>query len=123
MKRRQLLLLPLFWQMLNVAQAQDEALGRLFFTPTQRAALDRQRQLNPDLRGKPESTAASLTLNGTVHRSSGHNTHWVNGEADWNGTTLAPKVPVGDTYHPESGDRDRLLGNGRIIVNRSSRRQ
>ena len=57
-----------------------EALGRLFFTPEQRAALDAGKLAG----GKRSSTPAvhiprSVTLNGVVTRSDGESTVWVNG--------------------------------------------
>ena len=89
---------------------QDEPLGRLFFTPQQRATLDHQR-----LQGNTRSfdQEASYTLNGEVRRSSGKNTRWVNGEAQ---TGPTPRGVIGDTYHPSTGEREKLLGSGRIIV-------
>lgn len=94
------------------AWPQSEPLGRLFFTPQQRAELDRQRQgLNANTN---DSQKSSYTLNGEVHRSSGHNTRWVNGEAQ---SSHSPRREVvGDTYHPSSGERQSLLGSGRIVV-------
>lgn len=59
-------------------QAGEEALGRLFFTPERRQALDRQRQYN--LQDNSHATEAPVvTLNGVVQRSSGHRSAWVNG--------------------------------------------
>ena len=98
------------------AWAQQEPLGRLFFTPQQRAALDRQRQLNPSFNPNAADNETSQTLNGEVRRSGGRSTRWINGEADWNNSTPAPRVRVGDTFHPGTGERESLLGGGRIIV-------
>jgi len=95
------------------AWADAETLGRLFHTPEQRAALDRQRLLNPGNAGATDNEA-SQTLNGEVRRSSGRDTRWINGEASTNAS--APRIPVGDTLHPGSGERERLLGDGKIIV-------
>ena len=92
------------------AWPQSEPLGRLFFTPQQRTLLDRQR-----LQGATNNIdqAASYTLNGEVRRSSGKNTRWVNGEAQ---TGPTPRGVIGDTYHPATGERDSLLGGGRIRI-------
>ena len=92
------------------AWPQGEPLGRLFFTPEQRARLDRQRQQGLTSNDDPQ---ASYTLNGEVRRSSGKNTRWVNGEAQ---TGAAPQGVIGDTYHPATGERDNLLGGGRITI-------
>jgi hypothetical protein len=110
------LLLLLLVTTLNPAWAQTEALGRLFFTPQQRAALDHQRSLNRSFVPNANIEESSLTINGEVRRSSGRSTRWINGEADWNGNTPRPGVPVGDTFHPGTGEHQRLLGEGRIIV-------
>jgi hypothetical protein len=60
--------------------AAAQELGRLFFTPEQRAALDARRKARlPD---KPAAVAPSPTtrLDGYVRRSSGKSTVWVDGE-------------------------------------------
>lgn len=58
-----------------------EPLGRLFFTPSQRAALDAGKQV-----GKPRTVRAvaprgprAVTLNGVVTRSDGESAVWING--------------------------------------------
>ena len=93
------------------AQPQEAPLGRLFFTPQQRATLDRQRLQGPTA---SFDQAASYTLNGEVRRSSGKNTRWVNGEAQT--VNNAPRGIIGDTYHPATGEQQSLLGGGRIVV-------
>lgn len=92
------------------ALPQSEPLGRLFFTPQQRALLDRQR-----IQGMTSNfdQQASYTLNGEVRRSSGKNTRWINGEAQ---TGPTPRGVIGDTYHPATGERESLLGGGKIHV-------
>lgn len=92
------------------AWPQSEPLGRLFFTPQQRTILDRQRQQGMTSNFDQE---ASYTLNGEVRRSSGKNTRWVNGQAQ---TGPTPHGVIGDTYHPATGERDSLLGAGKITV-------
>lgn len=68
--------------------AQDK-LGRLFFTPAERASLDNQRKLAADeanrpVRRDPQLPKAPpprmLTLNGVVRRSDGEATIWVNNQ-------------------------------------------
>jgi hypothetical protein len=56
----------------------QEPLGRLFFTPERRAALERQRQLNIQ-ETQQVIEGANLTVSGVVHRSGGKSTAWVNG--------------------------------------------
>lgn len=55
--------------------ADAEPLGRLFFSPEERAVLDQMRQNS--FRGDPTSTG-QITLNGIVRRSSGKSTVWIN---------------------------------------------
>ena len=98
------------------AWAQTEPLGRLFFTPQQRAALDRQRETNPNFLANTTEEENSLTINGEVRRSNGRSTRWINGEAQWKSSAPAARVPVGDTFHPSTGERESLLGEGRIVV-------
>jgi hypothetical protein len=97
----------------------DEALGRLFFTPAQRAALDRERLLGIARRPNAIEGEASYTFNGHVKRSGGHTTRWINGEAQ-TGDTVTPPVHPGDTYHPATGERESLLGSGKITVRQST---
>lgn len=52
-----------------------EPLGRLFFSPDERAMLDRMRQKNS---GSTVSATEQITLNGIVRRSSGKTTAWIN---------------------------------------------
>jgi len=115
-----------------------EALGRLFFTPERRQALDHQRQLNiPDSRQAIEEP--TLTINGIVTRSSGKRTAWVNGaplsENEMRGglsVTIKGREPgkiavhssesptanarVGETVNRNTGESRGLLNDGRIVV-------
>ncbi len=61
--------------------ANAEELGRLFFTPQQRALLERGQQPNiaePSNTGQP-GNIDSLTLNGIVQKHGGERTVWING--------------------------------------------
>lgn len=67
--------------LLAAPPAAAQALGRLFYTPEQRDALDARRKARlPD---KPAAVEPSPTtrLDGYVRRSSGRSTVWVDGEA------------------------------------------
>ncbi len=99
-------------------QADTTPLGRLFFDAQQRANLDQQRQRNPWFAPKGDDTGDALTVNGEVRSSSGRRLRWINGEADWNNASQLPRVPVGNTYYPESGKSEGLVGDGRITVKR-----
>ncbi|WP_265947708.1 hypothetical protein [Dechloromonas sp. A34] len=116
MKPRHLFLLSLLMIGQNTAWAEQEALGRLFFTPQQRAELNRQRLLNPGVNAGTMDQQGSQTINGEVRRSSGRNTRWINGEVQGTETTPAPRIPVGDTFHPGTGEHQSVLGSGRIVV-------
>lgn len=59
----------------HAACAGAESLGRLFFTPDERAMLDRMREKSS---GGTLSAAEQITLNGLVRRSSGKTTAWIN---------------------------------------------
>lgn len=71
-----------------VHSAGAEPLGKLFFTPERRTALERQRQLNIQ-ETQQVIEGATLTVSGVVQRSSGKTTTWVNGAAqeDMNAAT------------------------------------
>jgi hypothetical protein len=77
------------------AVAEEEALGRLFFTPERRQQLDRQREMNLlDQQQLPADP--TLTIDGVVTRSSGRRTAWVNGHPQheddlWSGLTVTPR--------------------------------
>jgi hypothetical protein len=86
---RRLALLLLFF--LGTAQAED--LGRLFFTPEQRAALDARRKARvPDRPAMTSVVSPTTRLDGYVKRSGGRSTVFVNGEALLEGTADAPVV-------------------------------
>jgi len=58
-----------------------EPLGRLFFTPERRLALERQRLLNTQETQSQLTEDSNLTIDGLVRRSSGKSTTWINGAA------------------------------------------
>ena len=121
--------------------AAEEPLGRLFFTPERRQALDQQRQSG--IQEKAEIPAdPTLTINGVVTRSSGKRTVWINGVARndreaQDGVTVSPspnlpgkvvvdlngdqigRTSVGATVNRNTGETEDLLGGGRIRVHTS----
>ena len=133
---RRLAALALIGALAAPASAQDTVapLGRLFFPPEQRQALDRQRQL--DINARPElGTDPTLTINGVVTRSSGKRTVWINGVAHNENrgdvvVTTPPHDPgqvvvhaagsaptkarVGDTVHRDGGEAADPLDGGSI---------
>lgn len=56
------------------ASASAEQIGRLFFSPDERAMLEQQRQKG----GVAHTAAKRITLTGLVKRSSGKTTIWIN---------------------------------------------
>lgn len=115
MSRPLLTLIALGLLISQPAPAQEPSLGRLFFTPQQRAALDRQRQLNHGFQANDQPGENSLTINGEIRRSNGRRTRWINGNPEWDAATPAP-APVGDTFYPGTGERDDLLRGGSIRI-------
>lgn len=127
--------------LLAPAAAGAQELGRLFFTPEQRDALDARRRARlPD---KPAAVAASPTtrLNGYVTRSSGKSTLWLDGYAvpdnvqpeglrlqrgsDPSHVTVIlgesgrrVDVRVGDTVDRATGEVTGVIGGGRVKVDR-----
>ena len=65
----------------EAALAQDETLGRLFYTARQRAALDANVRSSSKRAEKPIPIPASVTLNGVITRSDGEQTVWIDGRA------------------------------------------
>lgn len=73
--------------------AQGQELGRLFFTPEQRAALDARRKARvPDRPTLTTTVSPTTRLDGYVKRSGGRSTVFVNGETLLEGTAEAPTV-------------------------------
>jgi hypothetical protein len=119
-----------------------EELGRLFFTPEQRNALDARRKARmPDRPAAAVVVSPTMRLDGYVKRSAGKSTVWVNREALDEGGTDTPRlsrgtddrvsVPIGETrtrvqMRPgETLDRGNgevrdVLGDGEIRIRRAA---
>ena len=129
--------LGLFLTLLIAAagSAQAQELGRLFFTPEQRSALDARRKARvPDKPAATPVTESPVTrVDGAVRRSGGRSTVWVNGEAvpegaRGEGARVAPdrrgdakiSVPVGESgqrYELRPGESlDRGSGEVRDVI-------
>ncbi len=135
--RRVALLIALLVPLAAAAQE----LGRLFFTPEQRAALDARRKARvPDKPAAAPVVASPTTrLDGYVKRSGGPSTVWVNGESVTEGSAEAPRigsnevsVPVGDggsrvrlrpgeVLDRGSGEVRDVLGDGEVQIRRPVR--
>jgi len=127
---------------LFAAGAQAQELGRLFFTPDQRAALDARRKARvPDKpAAAPVTESPVMRVDGAVRRSGGKSTVWVNGEtipegAQAGGAQVAPKsstpsrvsIPagegaqrldlrVGESLDRGSGEVRDVIGEGEIRI-------
>ena len=135
-------LVPLLLLASAVPPAQaEEALGRLFFTPERRQQLDRQRELNA-LSQQEAQEDPTLRIDGVVTRSSGRRTVWINGVAhqetggpgdlavtphrkDPSRVLVQPSqspavnASVGETIKRNTGETEKIIGNGKIIPNPS----
>lgn len=121
---------------MQAATVPEPVLGRLFFTPQERAALDRQR-----LTGSTD-TGDTVTINGVVkNRTSGRTTVWINGKpwheaAKLTGVHPASRdaarvaveaaqgrplaVPVGESANRLTGETRGSLAGGRVTVHAPS---
>lgn len=143
MRTRRLNLLAVFAiGLASASSAYANELGRLFFTPDQRAALDRVRFAPPPKEPEPKPVAVvappavvppplpPVVMNGLVTRSSGRSTTWVNGVEQHDalrpagasasvpiGTTnRRVQLKVGETFEPEANARYDVLRGGSIRV-------
>ena len=114
-----------------------QELGRLFFTPEQRAALDARRKARaPDRPAAVVITSPTTKLDGYVKRSGGPSTVWVNGEPVPEGGGDGPRIgsrvsiPVGEggrraalkpgeVVDRGTGEVRDVIGEGEIRVRRS----
>ncbi|HET7198158.1 MAG TPA: hypothetical protein VFI86_05790 [Burkholderiales bacterium] len=97
------------------APALAEPLGRLFFTPEQRAALDARRRARVPDKPAAAAVASPVTrIDGYVKRSQGPSTVWMNGESLSEGSPEAPRIEP-----PARGDAE---GSVSITVGETGRR-
>jgi len=100
--------------LLAAGAAQADELGRLFFTPAQRSALDARRKARVPDKPTASVVASPVTrLDGYVKRSQGPSTVWINGESLNEGGGDAPRIERGGQGRVsvgvgESGQRARL---------------
>ncbi|MFN2645022.1 MAG: hypothetical protein ABR570_08530 [Burkholderiales bacterium] len=92
------------------AAAQADELGRLFFTPEQRANLDLRRKARmPDKPAAPSVAAPVTRVDGYVKRSAGPSTVWINGESLGEAAPEAPRI---DTTQARGGAVSLSVGDG-----------
>ena len=113
-------------------------LGRLFFTPERRAALERQRASN--IQEAQTLQGSSMSLDGVVYRSGGKSTVWINRQAQTENESsrtgvnavvspgtpgsamLAPgeeppaQLKVGEAINRATGERNTRLGGGVVVT-------
>ena len=105
-------LLILFLVLAPCAQAQE--LGRLFFTPQQRADLDARRKARVPDKPAAAAVASPVTrLDGYVKRSGGPSTVWINGESVTEGSPDAPRIDRGPSGSVSIGVGE---GSGRVRI-------
>ncbi len=118
--------------------AEQAGLGRLFFTPERRIALERQRTQNVQQAQALQGT--TMSLDGVVHRSSGKSTVWINRQAQHEddrartgvaaitsprnpgravilpGEDTPAELKVGEAVNRATGERNTRLGGGGIMT-------
>ena len=98
----------------SVSMAQD--LGRLFFTPEQREALDARRKARvPDKPAAAIVVSPTTRVDGFVKRSGGPSTVWVNGEALPEGSGDAPRIAPSMSVSVGEGGRRTALKPGEVL--------
>ncbi len=110
----------------------EAPLGRLFFTPEQRHEIDRQ--WRQELQSPLPAHDSRLTINGTVRRTSGAGTTWINGAMQHEPraaggppgqVTLRTearrdvRIKAGQSYDTTSERIHDPLGDGRIQIHRT----
>lgn len=89
----------------------DEALGRLFYTPEQRARMDVARQHQRSVKIDEEESAPqsdTIRLNGVITRSDGKSILWVNNRVQ-NGASLGASVGKGGVVRIITPDAKRTV--------------
>lgn len=108
------------------ALAQDSSIGKLFFTPDRRAALDGQRQF--DVQQARVLEGDKLSVDGVVKRSTGKSTVWINGVAHHDRTVASEVQPRISDLNPgsialQAGDGPPASLRVGQSINRTTREQ
>jgi hypothetical protein len=101
---------------LNSQPCLAQEVGRLFFTPDQRAALDARRKARvPDKPATVVVASPTTRLDGYVKRSTGPSTVWVNGEPLPEGAGDAPRIGPRVSISVGEGGRRAALRPGEVL--------
>lgn len=100
--------IPLCLALLALPTFAADELGRLFFTPEQRALLDLARRTQPSASQAALESYEGVTLSGVVTRSDGKRTVWINGQPQ----TIGEGVTTGRS--PASASIPLPGGEGKI---------
>ena len=116
------LLCALSLVLLFAKSVEAQELGRVFFTPEQRAALDGRRKARvPDKPAAAVVVSPTTRLDGFVRRSSGPSTVWVNGETLPENAPEAPRIQAGRAGSPRvsigvgEGGRRAAMRPGEVL--------
>jgi hypothetical protein len=94
----------------------SQEIGRLFFTPEQRVALDARRKGRvPDKPAAVVVASPTTKLDGYVKRSGGPSTVWVNGEPMPEGGNDAPRIGPRVSISVGEGGRRAALRPGEVF--------
>ncbi len=118
-----------------VEQPKELSLGRLFFSPQQRAERDRRRLTDRSLENRANETNGNISLNGVVRSSNSRITTWINGvpqpgpsstiSHDGNGMFITVdqsdqiglvRLRAGQSLNVNTGERIDGLKGGRVLI-------
>ena len=97
----------------SVHAADIPRLGRLFYTPEERAEME--------YRARQQSSASTdvVRFTGRIRRSDGKTTEWVNGQQSTGTSNAAETLKVGQALERHSGEVQDVLKGGRIVVRKA----
>ncbi|MFH1493279.1 MAG: hypothetical protein ABIG70_00580 [Pseudomonadota bacterium] len=111
MKRYSAMIVFGIWMLTSMQCWADDSLGRLFYTPEQRARMDVARQHERSIKiDEEESTPppVNIHLNGVITRSDGRSTVWINNRIQ-NDTSQVAAVGKGGEVRVVTPDAQRTI--------------
>jgi len=111
MKRYSAMIVFGIWMLTSMQCWADDSLGRLFYTPEQRARMDVARQHERSIKiDEEESTPppVNIHLNGVITRSDGRSTVWINNRIQ-NDTSQVAAVGKGGEVRVVAPDAQRTI--------------